>query len=256
MTMMRPRRFLIALLVILTKKSSYAFDLCTTSYGICQSQRSPLSVRSGKVSTAVARGSHIGVHVRQHVHVGQTSWAHQLRHQSLSGRMELTKAYLNIGGFDDDLSTSPPFLLIAGVALVLLVSAQTFINQLLEGDEGLGAYLKDGTGYNRSSFGGKSSSFKNQDDSAQDDPLPWLKLPQLDFVDVAGQEKQPPLQDAPSSLAGDESLQSGEISIYQRLEKLRSEMNEELQKGDISKATALKNELEQLMKVNGIEYKN
>eukprot|EP00429_Kryptoperidinium_foliaceum_P039094 CAMPEP_0176178424 /NCGR_PEP_ID=MMETSP0120_2-20121206/91422_1 /TAXON_ID=160619 /ORGANISM="Kryptoperidinium foliaceum, Strain CCMP 1326" /LENGTH=59 /DNA_ID=CAMNT_0017516577 /DNA_START=1 /DNA_END=177 /DNA_ORIENTATION=- len=53
---------------------------------------------------------------------------------------------------------------------------------MLEGDQGLGAFLKDGSGYNKSGFqniqGSKGKS---------SDPLPWLKLPQLDFVEVSGQ---------------------------------------------------------------------
>ena len=172
------------------------------------------------------------------------------RYQPNHRRVAMTKLHLNVGFLDDDLSSSPPYLLIAGVAIALLVAAQTFINQLLEGDEGLGAYLRDGTGYNRSGFGGKRSAFTKPDERKQDDPLPWLKLPQLDFVEVAGQDQQrrlaPPPQDSSSV---------SEIDIYERLENLRAEMNMELQKGNIVGATALKDELERVMKANGIEYK-
>lgn len=171
------------------------------------------------------------------------------RYQPNHRRVAMTKLHLNVGFLDDDLSSSPPYLLIAGVAIALLVSAQTFINQLLEGDEGLGAYLRDGTGYNRSGFGGKRSAFTKPDERKQDDPLPWLKLPQLDFVEVAGQDQQ--RRPAPP----EDSSSVSEIDIYERLESLRAEMNMELQKGNIAGATSLKDELERLMKVNGIEYK-
>ena len=74
---------------------------------------------------------------------------------------------------------------IAGLALLLGIAAQSFINQMLEGDQGLGSYLKDGSGYNKSGFRRvDKASMKNDE---MNDPLPWLKLPKLDFVDVAGQ---------------------------------------------------------------------
>lgn len=124
-----------------------------------------------------------------------------------------------------------PFV-VAGVALGLGVAAQGFINQMLEGDQGLGAFLKDGSGYNRSGFRGPSS---NNEEAV--DPLPWLKLPRLDFVEVAGQ---------PSRLE--------EEALMKRLETLRMEMNERFEQGRVEEATAIRDELETMMREVGIEY--
>ena len=122
-----------------------------------------------------------------------------------------------------------PFL-VAGVALLIFAAAQTFINQMLNGEEGLGAFLKDGSGYNRSGFN------KVTDQKERDDPLPWLKLPKFDFVEVAGQVDR-------------------EAAAYEQLEIMRSEMNQRLEEGNTVKATAIKDKLETLMRENGIEFK-
>jgi hypothetical protein len=121
--------------------------------------------------------------------------------------------------------------LVVGVALTLGIAAQTFINTMLKGDQGLGAYLKDGSGYNRSGFRGKKST-----EDEKEDPLPWLKLPKLSFVEVAGQV--------------DEDLD------YKTLERIRVEMNERLEEGKVEEASILREELEILMKDAGIEYKS
>jgi hypothetical protein len=127
----------------------------------------------------------------------------------------------------------PPFA-IAGIALVLGVAAQSFINQMLDGDQGLGAYLKDGSGYSKSGF----SQVRQTDEKTQKDPLPWLKLPQLDFVEVAGQTNK------------QEGL------VYQQMEQMRLEMNQLLQDGKMEEASAIREELEKIMKEAGIEYRN
>jgi hypothetical protein len=114
------------------------------------------------------------------------------------------------------------------VALVLGIAAQSFINQMLQGDQGLGAFLKDGRGYNR-------SGFRYQEDE-KSDPLPWLKLPKLDFVEVAGQEN--------------------ETLAYQRMEEMRVGMNQQLHQGNVQEATTLREELERFMEEAGIEYKS
>jgi hypothetical protein len=131
-------------------------------------------------------------------------------------------------GFEDAMDASP--FLVAGVALVLFAAAQTFINQMLDGDQGLGAFLKDGSGYNRSGFN------KVADQKDRDDPLPWLKLPKLDFVEVAGQADQ-------------------EATAYEQLETMRREMNQRREEGNTAEATVIKDELEKLMQANGIEFK-
>lgn len=127
---------------------------------------------------------------------------------------------------DDDamMASGTPFLLI--MALVLGFSAQGFINQMTKGDQGLGAFLKDGSGYNKSAFRPQSR------ETSSSDPLPWLSLPKLDFVDVAGQE--------------DKTLV--------KLERIRQEMNKKLQEGKVEEATELRDTLQQLMQESGIEY--
>jgi hypothetical protein len=74
------------------------------------------------------------------------------------------------------------------VALTLGIGANVWIQQLLSGDRGLGNFLSDGSGFGRSKF--QPLSTKDQDRAVSSDPLPWLKLPQLDFVEVAGQQQQ------------------------------------------------------------------
>ena len=133
---------------------------------------------------------------------------------------------------DDSTMDASPFV-IAAVAIVLGVSAQSFINQMLKGDQGLGAFLSDGSGFQKSGF----KSVRNVEE--RNDPLPWLRLPELDFVDVAGQE----------------SSSSSEAQVYERLEILRDKMNSELRAGRIEEATRIKADLERIMDANGIEFK-
>lgn len=117
-------------------------------------------------------------------------------------------------------------------ALVLGVAAQSWINSLLSGDQGLGAYLKDGNGYSGSGFRPRQSTDATDDG----DPLPWLKLPKLDFVEVAGQ--------GPS-----------EAQVIERLEALRSEMQTERERGNEVEAASIQKELESLMAASGFEFK-
>ena len=124
-------------------------------------------------------------------------------------------------------------LFVVGVAAVLGVAAQGFINQMLEGDQGLGAYLKDGSCYNKSGF----RRMNGIEDESTKDPLPWLKLPRLDFVEVAGQDPLP-----------------NQLEQLEELESLRLQMNEYLEKGKLEEATAIRNQLEGLMEDAGIEY--
>jgi hypothetical protein len=136
-----------------------------------------------------------------------------------------------------DVSSISPFA-IAGLALLLGIAAQTFINQMLEGDDGLGAFLKDGSGYNKSGYRPKDKK-NNEGDKTSTDPLPWLKLPRLDFVEVAGQRNM-----------------NAEELVYQQFEQLRQEMNEKLEEGKVEQASAIRKELEVLMKEAGIEYRS
>jgi len=124
--------------------------------------------------------------------------------------------------FDDSLIASAP--VVVAFALLIGVSAQTFINAMLQGDQGLGAFLKDGRGY-------KGSGFRPGDRQTENDPLPWLSLPKLDFVEVAGQE-----------------------SVTKQLERLRKDMTTKLEQGQVDEAIVVRNELEALMRANGFEF--
>jgi len=119
------------------------------------------------------------------------------------------------------------------VAIGLFVAAQGWINQLLSGDRGLGAFLSDGSGFKKSGF---RPVDKKTDTAGTSDPLPWLKLPKLDFVQVAGQERD------------------SEEVVLERLESLRLEMNSLLEKNKFSEAGTIKQRLEQLMRENGVAY--
>ncbi len=82
---------------------------------------------------------------------------------------------------------------------------------------------------------------KNDDDNAPlggEDPLPWLKLPKLSYVEVAGQEKEVP-----------------EEIIVARLEELATEMRLKLEAGDREKATEIMQEMNELMEQYGFDYK-
>ena len=126
-------------------------------------------------------------------------------------------------------SFSVPLLLVA--ALGVGIAAQTFINQMLEGDQGLGAFLTDGGGFNKSGFR------PTKDKDAKTDPLPWLKLPELDFVEVAGQEKI-----------------MSEAELMMKLERLRENMKNAVDQGRLQEAESLRKELEQTMETYGVEF--
>lgn len=142
------------------------------------------------------------------------------------------------------------------LALALLVAAQTFINNMLEGDRGLGAFLSDGTGYNRSGY---RPNTRSNEDKEDDDPLPWLKLPRLDFVEVAGQA-------AEDAQRKQQLAQAEQERVYQELDVLRDELNRELQTvrrnrleginapDDMKEAKRLEAKLEGLMRAYGIDY--
>jgi hypothetical protein len=100
--------------------------------------------------------------------------------------------------FENDVAV--PIIVI--VALTIGILANGWISRLLSGERGLGSYLSDGAGYNKSKFkpilpsnGATTTTNQNKynDDRAVqgDDPLPWLRLPNLDFVEVAGQTNSP-----------------------------------------------------------------
>jgi hypothetical protein len=147
-----------------------------------------------------------------------------------------SRVSLSLGIIDVEESSSllVPILLI--VAVSLFVASQGWINSLLSGDRGLGAFLSDGSGYSKSGFRPVSKSGDGKE-SESEDPLPWLKLPRFDFVDVAGQD----------------SSVSEEV-VLKRLEELRVEMNDLLEQKKFREASAVRLTLEKLMKVNGVEF--
>ena len=128
---------------------------------------------------------------------------------------------------DDVMLYSAPF--IVGFALVIGIAAQGWINNMIGGDRGLGAYLSDGRGFAGSRF---SPEVGSGDAVSGNDPLPWLRLPTLEFVEVAGQSDPLEVQ----------------------LESLRLKMNRALQEGKVQQAVELRQELEEIMSANGFDY--
>ena len=137
--------------------------------------------------------------------------------------------------FTETVIEFPPWAIVL-VAVVLGVATQNFINQMLRGDQGLGSFLRDGSGYNRSAFTSVTKTSRDRQD-----PLPWLKLPQLDYVDVAGQE-------------GKKSSTDNDAAVPGELERLRLEMNAQIEQGNYSAARAIRDDLEKRMKDYGMEY--
>ena len=129
---------------------------------------------------------------------------------------------------------------IALTALSLGIMAQTFIGTMLDGDQGLAAFLSDGKGFNKSAFRPKnntSTSGTNISGGAvSKDPLPWIKLPKLDFVEVAGQE----------SISEDQ--------IVKKLQELQQLMQKQLESGEKEEATITLKKLENVMEEYGFEY--
>lgn len=127
--------------------------------------------------------------------------------------------------------------LLVGVAITIGIAAQSFINQQLNGDQGLGAFLRDGKGYSKSGFRPLAASDKDRAVSG-DDPIPWLKLPKLDFVEVAGQEEAPVELD----------------DVVEKLETLRLELNQQMAQGNQAEAITIQNKMQRIMEENGIDF--
>ena len=149
---------------------------------------------------------------------------HLLAHSAVPNSME-----------DMILASWQPTVYIALAAIVLGVLSQTFINSMLQGDQGLSAFLKDGQGYNKSNF--RPASTNDVEKSMKrEDPLPWLKLPSLDFVEVAGQTSNAEV----------------EAIVVKKLEALKMKL---LSEGDQDKAKIIMSEMNELMEKYGFEYK-
>ena len=128
-----------------------------------------------------------------------------------------------------------PFFL-AFIALAIGLLANGWIARLLSGDQGLGSFLSDGSGFQKSGF--RPSRRSDADRAVQLDPLPWLTLPQLDFVEVAGQERRSP--SFPKDM---------DDVVVAQLELIRGEMQEQLRLGNTNEAERLRLELERRMKI-------
>ena len=182
----------------------------------------------------------------------------------VSSSTSTTSLYYNISPLLNDVPLGNPIIVIG--ALILAISAQSFINSMLEGDQGLGNYLSDGTGYNKSKF--KARKKPNTIDDSYDptkplgtgDPLPWLKLPELDFVDVAGQEEkkrkkvQPNMKSVPQRIKDMDKAMERDEKVLAKLESLKDRMKAEVEMGDLVAAKRIEDELESIMKKEGYEF--
>ena len=140
---------------------------------------------------------------------------------------------------------SPTVLLL--VALAIGIAANGWIQRLLSGEQGLGSFLSDGKGFNKSGF---KPITGDQDRAVSSDPLPWLRLPKLDFVDVAGQQELEREDFEKGRLPN--NVQYNEVLA--KLESLREKMNQKLADGKVEEALVLRKELEETMKENDIQY--
>lgn len=147
------------------------------------------------------------------------------------------------------------------LAVVLAFSAQSWINSLLRGDQGLGAFLSDGTGFSKSGFKQRSAMNSRDDDTTKPlggpDPLPWLKLPELDYVDVAGQPKSPKEMQQMTATETAPSLpidRDNSGVIISKLESLREEMKTEIERNNMEKAKKIELELTKLMEKEGYNF--
>ncbi len=117
---------------------------------------------------------------------------------------------------------------------------------MLRGDQGLSAFLSDGSGYGKSKFKARSGNdgYSSKDGAplSGGDPLPWLKLPNFRYVDVAGQE-------APLSAAAGKERQM----VATRLEELAKRGKAELEMGEKEQAEETMKEMKALMEKYGFE---
>lgn len=159
-----------------------------------------------------------------------------------------------------DVPISTPLVLLAAVALAVL--AQSWINSLLGGDQGLGAFLSDGSGFNKSGFKPRKKFITDESSGAGDpskplgggDPLPWLKLPEFDYVDIAGQPKKPKQPKIiPNTSAGSSSTKN-EAEVVARLEFLFAQMKKEVENDNLIEAKRYELELEKIMEEEGFSF--
>lgn len=133
--------------------------------------------------------------------------------------------------------------LIVSIALIIGVAAQWFINSMVSGDRGLGAFLSDGSGFNRSNFKpvDRNNKYEGNSPLSGPDPLPWLKLPKLSYVEVAGQEKN-------------EVVHPSEDAMREVLQSLAEKILYHVKNGELELAKETEAELEQRLEEFGFEY--
>ena len=138
-----------------------------------------------------------------------------------------------------DTSIIDPTGITIGFALVSIgvLSQQS---SLMNGKSGLGAFLQDGKGY-------KNSAYQPNDNLEKKDPLPWLKLPKFDFVEVYGAKDD-------DGLSGGVLSIEDELAVRARLDSLSQEFNSSLNSGNLQKAQIIRIELENLLVDTGFQY--
>ena len=185
---------------------------------------------------------------------------HQNINPMVSSSISTTLLHYNISPLIDNVPLGNPVIVIG--ALILAISAQSFINSMLEGDQGLGNYLSDGSGYGKSKFKARKKP-SNVDDPTKPlgagDPLPWLKLPELDFVDVAGQEKKKqkkvqPNKSVPERIKDFDAAMERDEKVLAKLESLKDRMKAEVAMGDLEEAKRIEDMLESIMKKEGYDF--
>ena len=159
--------------------------------------------------------------------------------------------YLNPSPLFDDVATLG-IPLIVFVAAILAFSAQSWINSLIGGEQGLGAYLSDGSGFNKSACKQRKRSSKGDEG---EDPLPWLKLPEFDFVDVAGQRKNSAMIKQPMTRGQVMSaVERDQSEVLFQLDLLRAQLKMEVEMGNLEAAKDVEIRLERLMKEEGYDF--
>ena len=118
----------------------------------------------------------------------------------------------------------------------------------------MGAFLSDGSGYNKSGFKPRNSkpNFDPSKPLGAGDPLPWLKLPQFDYVDVAGQPKKPKQPKIIPNSSVNSS--SNEAEVVSRLEVLFAQLKKEVDNDNLIEAKRIELELENIMQEEGFSF--
>lgn len=202
-----------------------------------------LTTKTNKESKSISLSASDGIHRRliseHQLHIVPGPKHFILETTTTISTNEITQQDLDVDSIDQFQFLSVPIILL--ITAVLGISSQSLINSMLKGDQGLSAFLSDGSGYGKSKFKPRSSSSGGDGSGAPlsgGDPLPWLKLPKFSYVDVAGQETI--------------SAKEREI-VAARLEELALRGKEELEMGEKELAEETMNEMKALMEQCGFE---